>query len=253
MKLPTSKIKANTKSPKKLVIFSKPKVGKTSLLAELPDSLIIDLENGTDYVDACAIKCTTIDEIREVCVKIYEHKKTNNTYPYKTLIVDTITKLEDLCVSLAEKMYSEVPMGAKWFTATDGGKAKYKSITNLPDGAGYKWLREAFQYVINMLEQCADRIILVGHLKDKFIEKNGTEINAKELDLTGKLKSITAASADAIGLLYRSENNQNILTFMTTDEVICGARPEHLRNQEFIISELKDNKLITYWDKIYID
>lgn len=251
--LPTTKTKATTKSPKKLVIFSKPKVGKTSLLAELPDSLIIDLESGTDYVDACAVKCTTIDEIRALCLEIYEHKKANGVFPYKTLIIDTITKLEDLCVSLAEKMYSEVPMGSKWFTATDGGKAKYKTITNLPDGAGYKWLREAFQYVISMLEKCADRLILVGHLKDKFIEKNGTEISAKELDLTGKLRSITAASADAIGLLYRGENNQNILTFVTTDEVVCGARPDHLRGQEIVISELKDNKLITHWDKVYID
>jgi Cdc6-like AAA superfamily ATPase len=253
MPLPMEKIKASTKSPKKLVMFSKPKVGKTSLLAELSDSLIIDLENGTNYVDAVTVKCNSVDEIKALCTEIYQHKKKEGKFPYKTLIVDTITKLEDLCIDLAEKMYSEVPMGQSWFTSTTGGKAKYKVITNLPDGAGYKWLREAFGYVISMLEKCADRLILVGHLKDKFIEKNGTEISAKELDLTGKLKSITAASADAIGLLYRGEDNKNMLTFVTTDEVICGARPEHLRNQEFVVSELIDNKLITHWDKIYID
>ena len=49
------KVKAESQSPKNLIIFSKPKVGKTSLLAELNDALIIDLEDGSDYVDALKV------------------------------------------------------------------------------------------------------------------------------------------------------------------------------------------------------
>ena len=66
-----------------------------------------------------------------------------------------------------------------------------------------------------------------------------------------KLKSILGAEADAIGLLYRSEHKKNMLSFVTTDDVICGARPTHLKDQEFIISELIDDKLVTHWDKVY--
>lgn len=47
MELPKSKTKATLTDPGKLIIYSKPKTGKTSLLAELEDNLIIDLENGT--------------------------------------------------------------------------------------------------------------------------------------------------------------------------------------------------------------
>ena len=50
LQLPVQKIKATHLSPRKLIIYSKPKVGKTSALAELPDSLILDLENGTDFL-----------------------------------------------------------------------------------------------------------------------------------------------------------------------------------------------------------
>ena len=50
--LPRTRSAAAHKSPKNLIIFSKPKVGKTSLLAQLDDCLIIDLEKGSDYVDA---------------------------------------------------------------------------------------------------------------------------------------------------------------------------------------------------------
>ena len=44
MNLPTTKSPPERKSPRLLVIFSKPKIGKTTAFAELEDTLIIDLE-----------------------------------------------------------------------------------------------------------------------------------------------------------------------------------------------------------------
>ena len=84
--LPIQKVKATTQSPKNLIIFSKPKVGKTSLLAELPDALIIDLEEGSDYVDALKIKAKNIADIKAIGDKIKEAG-----YPYKFIVVDTVT------------------------------------------------------------------------------------------------------------------------------------------------------------------
>jgi len=60
MELPTSKIKASLTDPAKLIIYSKPKTGKTSLLAELDNNLILDLESGTDYYDAMKIKISSV-------------------------------------------------------------------------------------------------------------------------------------------------------------------------------------------------
>ena len=92
LQLPVQKIKATSLSPRKLIIYSKPKVGKTSALAELPDSLILDLENGTDFLDAVKIKVNNLTELREAGEAILAAGK-----PYKYLIVDTVTKLEDMC------------------------------------------------------------------------------------------------------------------------------------------------------------
>jgi len=61
--LPTQKVTASHLSPKNLIIFSKPKVGKTSLLAQLEDCLIIDLEEGSDYVDALKLKANSWEDI----------------------------------------------------------------------------------------------------------------------------------------------------------------------------------------------
>lgn len=42
IELPLAPVKATVKSPKELIIFSKPKVGKTTLLAGLENCLILD-------------------------------------------------------------------------------------------------------------------------------------------------------------------------------------------------------------------
>jgi hypothetical protein len=237
MELPTSKIKATLTDPGKLIIYSKPKTGKTSLLAELENNLIIDLENGTQYYDALKVNINSVQELMDLIKSIIAAGR-----PYKYITLDTLTKLEDLALPYALTLYKQTPMG-KSFTGLN--------VLDLPNGAGYKYLRDAMTNLLNAIYKCADRVILLGHLKTTNIEKNGKEVSAKELDLTGKIKSMVSADVDAIGLLYRGEDNKNILSFKTTDDVICGARPVHLKDQEIIISELVDGKFITHWDKIY--
>ena len=53
------------------------------------------------------------------------------------------------------------------------------------------------------------------------------------VDLTLGVDLTVPSNSDAIGYIYR-KGKKNILSFLTTDEIACGARPEHLRNQEFV-------------------
>jgi hypothetical protein len=245
IKLPLEKVKAVSQSPSNLIVFSKPKTGKTTLFANLENCLILDLENGADYIDAIKIKASSVEEIKHIGKAI---KDAGN--PYQYVAVDTITALEEMCVPYAEELYSRTPMGKNWFTS---GKAQYGTILSLPNGAGYPYLREAFTKVVDYIKTWAPRTILVGHVKDTLLEKNGSEFNSLDLDLTGKLKRISCSNSDAIGYLYR-KGKTNILSFKTSDEIACGARPEHLRNQEFVVSELTDKNVINVdWSKIYID
>ncbi|NBP00893.1 MAG: hypothetical protein EBU90_12310 [Proteobacteria bacterium] len=198
---------------------------------------MIDLENGTQYYDALKVSINSVQELMDLIKAIIAAGR-----PYKYITLDTLTKLEDLALPYALTLYKQTPMG-KSFTGTN--------VLDLPNGAGYKYLRDAMTNLLNAIYKCADRIILLGHLKTTNIEKNGKEVSARELDLTGKIKSMVSADVDAIGLLYRGEDSKNILSFKTTDDVICGARPTHLKDQEIVISELVDGKFITHWDKIY--
>lgn len=243
--LPMTKLSAEVKSPKNLIIFSKPKVGKTTLVAQLENNLILDLEEGTDYVDAIKIKASSIGRINEIGSAIK-----SAGMPYKYITIDTGTALEEMCIPYAEQLFSKSPMGKNWFTE---GKPKYGSILNMANGAGYPWLREAYTNATGYIGTLAPRVIQLCHVKDTVLEKNGSEFSSLDLDLTGKLKRIASSRSDAIGYLYR-KGNKNILSFKTTDEIACGARPEHLRNQEIVLSEvLEDGTLKTHWDRIFID
>ncbi len=104
MELPTSKIKASLTDPGKLIIYSKPKTGKTSLLAELDNNLILDLENGTDYYDALRVKITSVQELMDTIKAIIAAGR-----PYKYITLDTLTKLEDLALPYALTLYKNTP------------------------------------------------------------------------------------------------------------------------------------------------
>jgi len=234
--LPTKKVKVERFNPKRLIIYSKPKTGKTTAFAGLEDNLILDLENGADYVEALKVKINSLQDLLDTGKAIKEAG-----CPYKYVTIDTVTALEDMIGPLAVKLYKQTSMGSKY----DG-----TNVLTLPNGAGYLYLRQAFFQVLDFIDTLAPNIILSGHIKDKQVDDKGEMVMSANIDLTGKIKSLICANADAIGYMFR-KGNQTILSFKTSEEVTCGARPEHLRNQEIVISEIVDGKITTYWDKVY--
>jgi hypothetical protein len=236
IQLPNKKVQPSTVNPKRLVIYSKPKTGKTSALAGLDNNLILDLEKGSNYVEALKIDVSSLSDLKAIGKKIKE-----NNYPYKFISLDTVTVLEDMVKPLAADLYRSTPMG-KNFTEND--------VLKLPNGAGYMYLRDAFFQVLDYVDTLAPHIILSGHIKDKQVDDKGELVMAANIDLTGKIKSLICSQADAIGYIFR-RGNQTIISFKSSDDVTCGARPEHLKNQEIVLAEEIDGRLITYWDRIY--
>jgi hypothetical protein len=221
-----------------MIIYSKPKTGKTTAYAGLDDNLILDLESGSDYVEALKIKVNTLQELLDAGKAI---KAAGN--PYKYVTVDTVTALEDMIQPLAIKLYRQTPMGKNY----DGD-----NVTTLPNGAGYLYIRQAFFQVLDFIDTLAPHIILSGHIKDKVVDDKGEMVMSANIDLTGKIKSLICANADAIGYMYR-KGNKTILSFKTNEEVTCGARPEHLRNEEIVVTEMNEKgELQFHWDKIYV-
>jgi hypothetical protein len=235
--LPTKKVKAERVNAKRLLVYSKPKTGKTTAFAGLEDNLILDLENGAEYVEALKINISNLQELLDIGKAIKEKGK-----PYKYVTVDTVTALEEMIMPLAVKLYKQTSMG-KNFSGD--------SVITLPNGAGYLYIRQAFFQVLDFIDTLAPTIILSGHIKDKVVDDKGEMVMSANIDLTGKIKSLICANSDAIGYMYR-KGNQTILSFKTNDEVTCGARPEHLRNEEVVITEMIDGVIKTSWEKVFV-
>ena len=235
--LPTVKEKATRVNPKRLLVYSKPKTGKTTAFAGLDNNLLIDLENGADYVEAMKLKVNSLKELYDAGKAIKEAGK-----PYKYITIDTVTALEEMIMPLAVKLYKNTSMGKNY----DGD-----NVLSLSNGAGYLYIRQAFFQVLDFIDTLAPHIILSGHIKDKQVDDKGEMVMSANIDLTGKIKSLICANSDAIGYMYRKDN-KTILSFKTNEEVTCGARPEHLRNEEIVISEMIDGVIKTSWEKVFV-
>lgn len=237
--LPTSKIPAETQDPKYLILFGLPKVGKTTILSTLENNLILDMENGSTYVDALKIKIESLKHLKEVIKAIKEAGK-----PYKFITIDTITAVEEMAKPFALQLYQSSPMfSAKYADVTD--------VTQLPNGSGWALLRAAVERIIDLIASAADNLIICGHVKDTALNE-GLEGTAKDLDLGGKLKRILSAKSDAIGFVHRDENSNLCIQFGTDGEVLTGARPQHLANKDIIVAERnEDGTFTSHWERIY--
>ena len=248
------KQKANV-NPVKLLLFAHTKVGKTTAVSKLPNALIIDLENGTNYItgNILNVKQLSLQSgkkeyaiLYEIAKEIEETNQIQKRKVFKFIVFDTITALQDIAENLALEMYKMSPIGKNY---------RGSNILELPQGGGYYWLRKAFTSLYGAFENLSDYLIFLGHIKLSSITKDGEELTARDIELSGKMKQIICADCDAIGYLFRDKKapNKVIVSFKTNYlDLVTGARPQHLKDQEFVLTELENNNLKTYWEKIYI-
>ena len=236
--LPTVKVPAETQDPKNLILFGLPKVGKTTILSTLENNLILDFENGSTYVDALKVKVSSLKELKEVIKAIKDAGK-----PYDYITIDTITALEEITKDTALKMWQNSPQ----FTT----KYDVKDITQVPNGAGYSFWRQALETVIDLIASAAPNLIICGHVKDTSLSES-LDGSVKDLDLVGKTKRVLSAKSDAIGFVHRDENSNLCINFGMNGEILCGARPAHLANKDIIVAEYQeDGTFVPHWERIY--
>lgn len=240
--LPTKRSEIQFVDPGLLLIYGPAKIGKTTITADLPNALHLNLEpRGTNYVNAMSYDINTMQDI----VNVDEAMKSGQ-YKYDFVVVDTITQLEELCLPYAAKLYKSSAQGKNW----DGTDVK-----TLASGSGYLWLRKAFVEILDVIKTWAPHIVLIGHLKDKIVDKRGTELSVSEIDLTGKIKNIVSADADAIGYVFRKDHETCISFNNSKDDVVCGSRIKHLANRVFTVATSNPDDvtedLIINWSEIY--
>ena len=265
IQLPTERSVAKNYNPKLMILLGKPKSGKSTLMASLDSNLIIDLEDGYRALSVMAIQARNHEQLFEIRDAIFNKAKEDKKFPYRFITIDNASRLEDIAVRYAGQLYKNTSMGSTWGKIKDEKGILIKDqngkfiddpkadVRTLPNGAGYFYLREAVKSLVSMFKPLCETLILVTHVKDKQIQKNGQELSEMTVDLAGKIGDIVCGEADAIGYIYR-EKNKTFVSFEGGDNVIREARPLHLRGKKFEVASSDENNNITVdMSKIFID
>jgi hypothetical protein len=183
--------------PRLMLVFSNPKIGKTSALSALPNSLLIDLEDGAGYYENNSInfreQLSAFNKSQEALNKpkvsagrylvmiadtIRKANADAGKPVYDFIVLDTTSALQEIAKEAALAMYKATPLG-KSFTGTD--------VTELAQGLGYTYLRTAFDKLYDPFKGLAGKcLILSGHVKSSSIVKKGDTLTARDLDLVGE-------------------------------------------------------------------
>lgn len=264
--LPEELTEIKETDPKDLILISPPKLGKTTILAELTkerkDAVLLNLQKGgTDYVKGRFIQIHENDQtnLKEACdnyIKARDMLRKNRGH-YKYLIVDNLTCLDEMSELMGTYLFMATPQGKSWNKDPKTQKEyqwddpNFKMITTMGEGYGYRYTRDWFLKQIEIFREIADYRIFAAHIKDKLIKNNQDEtIAGTELNVTGKLKNILAADISTMAKLV-GDGNERYLSFEVSNEnFIAGSRAPRLEGKILISEKTKDG-IKTYWDSIY--
>ena len=211
MTLKKIKRKAISINPNILLLYGAPKVGKTTMLSMLDDCLIIDTEKGSRMIEGYIKEVNDRDALIDTLIEIKDSKDVS----YKYIALDTIDKIADW----AEKRVCE--------------EEGVKAIADLAFGKGYGMVREKVSKTVDAFKEITEHLIIIGHRKVAYAVTEGNPIVIPEsLDLTGKLKNIIMSAADAIGYVYRDENEKLMVSFKANNAIEAGSRCPHLKGKE---------------------
>ena len=205
-------------NPGILLLYGAPKVGKTTMLSQLKDCLVLDTEQGSHMLEGYFMSINSKEELLEF------YKEAADGHEYKYFALDTIDKL------------------VEWTEKSVCAEYQIESINDLPYGKGYGLVRQRTINNIKKLQSICPNVIVIGHRKTAVAIDNSNAIEPESLDLSGKLKNLLMAQSDAVGYMFRDEDEVLCVSFKSKQSIEVGSRCNHLKGKIFPFD----------WNKIYV-
>ena len=225
--LEPSKISRDLKG-KFLLIYGQPKTGKSTFGSQLPRSLFLNFEQGTNAL--AGIRGVPILRWGDFKKVLSQLRKPRAREMYDSIVVDTASIAWQLC--------------EKYVCQREG----VDSIRDIPWGQGWGMLRNEFSECWREITLLGFGILFIAHSKDKPTEmrdEDGNEITAVAPDLPNQCYTIINSIVDIIGYLQVQMNNdgtsERFLYTRSTPTVFAGSRYQYLAPKiKFGYKELVD-------------
>jgi len=204
------------------------KTGKSTFGSQLPRSLFLNFEQGTNAL--AGIRSVPILRWGDFKKVLSQLRKPQAREMYDSIVVDTASIAWQLC--------------EKYVCQREG----VDSIRDIPWGQGWGMLRNEFSECWREITLLGFGILFIAHSKDKPTEmrdEDGNEITAVAPDLPNQCYTIINSIVDIIGYLQVQMNNdgtsERFLYTRSTPTVFAGSRYQYLAPKiKFGYKELVD-------------
>ena len=198
---------------KYLLLYGKPKTGKTTMASRFPKNLLIAFEKGYNAIDG--IKAVDINKWSEFRQVLRQLEKPEAQAMYDTITIDTTTIAYEMC---------------EQFVCSQNG---VQSIRDIPWGQGWTLVKKEFETCLRKITMLGYGLVLISHIemrKEKTADDSEIEILAPSMPK--RCYEVVNQIVDIIGHIATEwddeGNSHRWLYTRQTPTVMAGSRFPYL-------------------------
>ena len=198
---------------KYLLLYGKPKTGKTTMASRFPKNLLIAFEKGYNAIDG--IKAVDINKWSEFRQVLRQLEKPEAQAMYDTITIDTTTIAYEMC---------------EQFVCSQNG---VQSIRDIPWGQGWTLAKKEFESCLRKITMLGYGLVLISHIemrKEKTADDSEIEILAPSMPK--RCYEVVNQIVDIIGYIAtewdEEGNSHRWLYTRQTPTVMAGSRFPYL-------------------------
>jgi len=198
---------------KYLLLYGKPKTGKTTMASRFPKNLLIAFEKGYNAIDG--IKAVDVNKWSEFRQILRQLEKPEAQAMYDTITIDTTTIAYEMC---------------EQFVCSQNG---VQSIRDIPWGQGWTLVKKEFESCLRKITMLGYGLVLISHIetrKEKTADDSEIEILAPSMPK--RCYEVVNQIVDIIGYIATEwdddGNSYRWLYTRQTPTVMAGSRFPYL-------------------------
>lgn len=198
---------------KYILIYGKPKTGKTTLASRFPKNLLVAFEKGYNAIDG--IKAVDINRWADFKQVLRQLEKPEAREMYSTITIDTTTIAYEMC---------------EQFVCAQNG---VQSIRDIPWGQGWTLVKKEFENCLRKITMLGYGLVLISHIetrKEKTADDSEIEILAPSMPK--RCYEVVNQIVDIIGYIAtewdETGESQRWLYTRQTPTVMAGSRFPYL-------------------------